>query len=62
MRCSHSVTLIAGGSSVCAVAALFVFAAPERVCAVAVCARQKAANTSTKARAEIGIGTVITGS
>ncbi|WP_281081175.1 hypothetical protein [Variovorax paradoxus] len=32
-----------------------VFAALERVCADAICARQKAASTSTNARAEIGI-------
>jgi hypothetical protein len=55
MRCSQSATLIAGGSSVCAAAVLLVFAGPERFCAVATCAKHKAANTSTNARAEIGI-------
>ncbi|WP_422087816.1 hypothetical protein [Variovorax sp.] len=48
-------TLIAGGSSVCAAVAFLEFAAPERGCAVETCARQKAANTSMQARAEIGI-------
>ncbi|MGQ2996507.1 hypothetical protein [Variovorax paradoxus] len=47
---------MAGGSPAAwADAAPRVFAALERVCAEAICAMQKAASTSTNARAEIGI-------
>jgi hypothetical protein len=51
-----AVALIEGGASPAWAAAVpLVFASPGRVCAAAICAKQKAANTSANARAEIGI-------